>query len=71
MHRYMISFTYKAPQGIGFMSVEWPCNRHIRSMADITKITNDLRSTGYVEAVVLSFSLFADPAPAPAPQAAS
>ncbi|MCF0091949.1 hypothetical protein [Micromonospora sp. MH99] len=64
MFRYMISFTYKVPQGAGFMSVEWPCNRHIRSMDDITRITNDLRSNGYIEAVVLSFSLFADPAPA-------
>ncbi|MEW2380249.1 hypothetical protein AB0883_29660 [Micromonospora sp. NPDC047812] len=69
MYRYMISFTYTAPQGIGFLSTEWPCKRPIRSMDDIVTITNDLRSHGYIKAVVLSFSLFADPNPAP--QAAS
>ncbi|MFG3705563.1 hypothetical protein ACGF7U_12635 [Micromonospora sp. NPDC047670] len=63
MYRYMISFSYEAPTGIGFMGVEWPCKRQIRSMDDITKIVNDLRSNGYVNAVVLGFSLFADPAP--------
>ncbi|MET8121799.1 hypothetical protein [Micromonospora sp. NPDC005291] len=71
MFRYMISFNYEAPTGIGFMTFELPCQRRIRSMADVTKIMNDLRNDGYVNAVVLGFSLFADPTPAPAPKAAS
>ncbi|AXH89292.1 hypothetical protein [Micromonospora aurantiaca (nom. illeg.)] len=63
MYRYMISFSYEAPSGIGFMGIEWPCKRPIRSMDDVTVVMNHLRNSGYVNAVILGFSLFADPAP--------
>ncbi|MFI7210555.1 hypothetical protein ACIBP4_02595 [Micromonospora maritima] len=69
MYRYMISFNYKMPNGIGLTTFELPCKRPIRSMDDITRIVTKLRNEGYTDAVVLSFSLFADPAPNP--QAAS
>ncbi|MGW5576593.1 hypothetical protein [Micromonospora chokoriensis] len=71
MFRYMISFSYEAPTGIGFAGIEIPFKQQLRSMDDVTRVMNDLRSQGYVNAVILGFSLFADPAPAPAPQAAS
>ncbi|MFD6715862.1 hypothetical protein AMK25_01690 [Micromonospora sp. TSRI0369] len=69
MYRYMISFNYEAPTGIGFASFELPCKRPLRSMDDVNRIVNDLRKEGFVNAVVLGFSLFTDPAPGP--QAAS
>ncbi|RKN24138.1 hypothetical protein D7147_03875 [Micromonospora musae] len=69
MFRYMISFTYRTPDGHAFTSVEWPFKRQIRSMDDITRVSLDLRERGFIDAVILSFSLFADPAPNP--QAAS
>lgn len=62
MFRYMISFSYETSTGIGFAGIEVPFKRKLRSMADVTRIANELRSKGYVNAVVLGFSLFADPA---------
>ncbi len=64
MFRYMVSFSYQAPTGIGFASTEVTFRRKLRSMEDVTRVGNDIRSEGYVNAIVLGFSLFADP-PAP------
>lgn len=64
MFRYMISFSYETPTGIGFGGIEMPFKRELHSMTDVIRVADKLRSEGYVNAVVLGFSLFADP-PAP------
>ncbi|WP_026189456.1 hypothetical protein [Salinispora mooreana] len=61
MFRYMISFSYEIPTGALFANTELTIKWQICSMADVTRITNELRSKGYVNAFVLGFSLFADP----------
>jgi len=59
MYRYMISFSYSVPSGIGFASMEYQFRRPIDSMKDVKDITEIIRKKGYQGVTLLGFSQFA------------
>lgn len=63
MFRYMISYTYTIPNGIGFGNCEFSCPRKIQSMNDVNGITTELRKQGFDGVTLLSFSEFASDTP--------
>ncbi|MEU4623096.1 hypothetical protein AB0G04_24375 [Actinoplanes sp. NPDC023801] len=69
-HRYFISFTSEGRRGREFRNAEIVVKDLISNIDQIRDLSDQLASQGYQNPVILSFSLFAEPAQRPTPSRA-